>query len=149
MILLPGLLWRAMGSLIGWLGSDVVLYHWPFVLLFASFVTCLTVAGIRLRKLYSKQQDVPIGPTTDDFVSFQRFNLIWRWEWAGPNAVNVTGFCPTCDRKIRHSQSEFNWADTDIYCTHCKQTAMRYRGSYNELLKDVRLEIEHAVRSGT
>lgn len=87
----------------------------------------------------------------NEFTSFRRFGMIWQWNWRGGVPAEVTPFCPACNRMMRYTEPDRMYSDnvTMFACQNCSNIQFHREGTYNDTIKTVKIEIEHADRTGS
>jgi hypothetical protein len=130
-----------------WVFSSTSIPRWLYLALVISFVVML---WDKVRSWIEANREIPTAPWYFGFTEFDRWGIKWRWNWRGEYPVNVNGYCPKCDRQIRHDEDRTmvigRPRPTILFCTECKDVHVERPGRYPKIIDDVALEIEHTVR---
>jgi len=132
----------------GWFTAGVVLQKWWFFVLFASF---LWLFWHWIQPFIVRSRN-PSEPTYLDFKKLSHFGIVWRWNWKSGAVNDLSGFCPKCDRHIRYREDSMHFTYFDptvLCCTNCPTLKIEVPDRrFDDILNDVKLEIDHAVRTG-
>ena len=130
-----------------WLNSPISISHWHYLSLLGVFMVAVLYASVRIITCFRASKSVE--PSMHDFTEMPRFGFLWRWRWIGTNIEYIVCHCPECTRIMRHCEEERYIGGIRLYCQNCTAVKDNYPGTYNELVRDVKVEIHHALDTGS
>ncbi len=129
-------------AIYGWLTATSLVSRWWYwtLVLWAAGSTILLVSAM-----------IGSQAPANEFTSFLRFGMVWQWNWRGGFPFDVTPYCPSCMRIMRYSEPDRIYSDnvTLYSCQNCSHIQVQQEGTHNDTIKTVRIEIEHALRTGS
>lgn len=149
MVTIPALVaacWESLSNLAAWLAGPVGVPRWWYGILLLMPVA----VAWRYCALWWRRYNTPSEPSYRDFTEFVRWKIVWRWHWHGREPVGIAGFCPKCDRHIRYTEDIriLSPDPTLLSCNNCPEVHVYLEGKHRQIINNVSLEIDHAVRSG-
>ncbi len=129
-----------------WLFSQVSVPWW--LLLITSGLSLFLIGAIVIALIqHGREQD---ASEHSMFKEMEFSGFLWRWGWRNGFVVELTPYCPSCDRMARYAEEGAFRRDprTRLFCKNCSHVNNERVGTFDELKNDVDLEIEHSVRTG-
>lgn len=133
----------AASGLYAWLTATSPISRWWFW-------TIAITAIISVFCLIAQSFNAEPAPHEAQFLTFRRFGMVWRWRWYNGHPFDVIAYCPACLRMMRYTATQIinRYGPTEFNCQHCSHVQIEREGNYEETEKQVKIEIEHAVRTG-
>lgn len=132
------------GSLFGWLGRDVTIARWSFLLF---WICVVTLVGLML---LTGWRHVMVKRDAAQYASDTVFGVKWRWKWTPHGIDQLFPFCPHCDFQIQPvGGRSYLVRGTTYVCDNpeCRRFKKDFEESYDEVRDLVIRKIQQELRA--